>query len=60
MIVTEAIIVAVIAAIPATIAAISSRRAEKQMRPNGGSSLKDSLNRIEAKIDRHLEWHAEH
>jgi len=36
----------------------------KQFEPNGGSSLRDSLNRIEAdvrdvrsKVDNHIEWH---
>ena len=36
----------------------------KQFEPNGGSSLRDSINRIEsdmrdvrAKVDDHIEWH---
>lgn len=29
----------------------------RQFRPNGGSSARDQLNRIEAKLDAHLAWH---
>lgn len=29
-----------------------------EFKPNGGSSVKDQLDRIERKIDGHLEWHA--
>jgi len=25
--------------------------------PNGGSSMKDQLNRIEKKVDNHIDWH---
>ena len=28
-----------------------------QFKPNGGTSVKDQLDRIEAKIDGHLNWH---
>ena len=28
---------------------------ESEMRPNGGSTIRDSLNRIEQRLDRHLE-----
>lgn len=30
---------------------------QKQFQPNGGQSLRDSLNRIEAKVDNHIDWH---
>lgn len=30
----------------------------REFKPNGGSSVKDQLDRIERKIDGHLEWHA--
>ena len=29
----------------------------REFRPNGGSSVKDQLDRIESKIDGHLNWH---
>lgn len=38
---------------------IDSRLAkmQKEFKPNGGSSMRDQLNRIEAKIDGHINWH---
>ena len=30
---------------------------QKQFQPNGGQSVRDSLNRIEAKVDKHIDWH---
>jgi hypothetical protein len=30
---------------------------QKQFQPNGGQSVRDSLNRIEAKVDNHIDWH---
>lgn len=32
-------------------------RMSREFKPNGGTSLRDQLNRIEAKLDGHLEWH---
>lgn len=29
----------------------------REFKPNGGSSVKDQLDRIEKKIDNHLGWH---
>lgn len=29
----------------------------KQFEPNGGSSARDQLDRIERKVDAHIEWH---
>ena len=29
----------------------------REFKPNGGSSVKDQLDRIESKIDGHLNWH---
>ena len=29
----------------------------KEFRPNGGTSVRDQLNRIEGKIDGHIDWH---
>ena len=26
-------------------------------KPNGGTSMKDQLNRIEKKVDNHIDWH---
>lgn len=31
----------------------------KEFKPNGGSSTRDQLNRIESKIDNHIVWHLE-
>ena len=38
---------------------IDSRLAkvQREFKPNGGTSLRDQLNRIEAKIDGHIDWH---
>jgi hypothetical protein len=30
---------------------------QKQFQPNGGQSFRDSLNRIESKVDNHIDWH---
>jgi hypothetical protein len=30
-----------------------------EIKPNGGSSMRDAVDRIEGKIDRHIEWHME-
>lgn len=30
---------------------------QKEFKPNGGSSTRDQLNRIEHKIDNHISWH---
>lgn len=40
---------------------IDSRLAkvQREFTPNGGSSMRDQLNRIEAKIDGHIAWHLE-
>ena len=32
---------------------------QKEFKPNGGSSTRDQLNRIEHKIDNHIHWHLE-
>lgn len=29
----------------------------REFQPNGGQSMRDQLNRIEAKIDGHINWH---
>lgn len=42
---------AFIVGIPAIIAAVSSYRNGKQLKPNGGSSARDSLDRLERKVD---------
>lgn len=28
-----------------------------EVRPNSGLSMRDAVNRIEEKLDRHIEWH---
>ena len=30
---------------------------QREFKPNGGASTRDALNRIEAKVDKHIEWH---
>ena len=34
-------------------------RMYREMKPNGGSSLRDAVDRIEKKIDGHIHWHLE-
>jgi len=34
-------------------------KVQKEFQPNGGSSIRDQLNRIEQKIDGHIHWHLE-
>ena len=34
-------------------------RMYREMKPNGGSSLRDAVDRIEKKIDSHIHWHLE-
>ena len=38
---------------------IDSRLAkvQREFKPNGGTSVRDQLNRIEAKVDGHIDWH---
>lgn len=42
---------AFVVGVPAIIAAVSSYRNGKQLKPNGGSSARDSLDRLERKVD---------
>lgn len=44
------VLVAVVAIVPTTIAAVSAWRAAKQTKPNGGSSMRDSIDRIESHV----------
>jgi hypothetical protein len=34
-------------------------RMYREMKPNGGQSLRDAVDRIEKKIDNHIMWHLE-
>ena len=47
--------------ISALIFVIDSRinRMYREMKPNGGASLRDAVDRIEKKIDGHIQWHLE-
>lgn len=38
---------ALITAVPASVAAVASLRGNRQLKPNGGSSMRDAINRIE-------------
>ena len=41
--------------VPAVFTWLNSRKAVQQTRPNGGSTMRDSLDRIERKLDDHGE-----
>lgn len=50
------VVAAVVAAAGSSVANwITSAKTARQMKPNGGSSLRDALDRIESKVDRHGE-----
>lgn len=50
------VVAAVVAAAGSSVAAwITSAKTARQMRPNGGSSIRDALDRIESKVDHHGE-----
>ena len=34
-------------------------RMYREMKPNGGQSMRDAVDRIEKKIDGHISWHLE-
>ena len=34
-------------------------RMYREMKPNGGQSMRDAVDRIEKKIDGHINWHLE-
>jgi hypothetical protein len=34
-------------------------RMYREMKPNGGQSMRDAVDRIEKKIDNHIMWHLE-
>jgi len=34
-------------------------RITREMKPNGGQSMRDAVDRIEKKIDGHIAWHLE-
>lgn len=53
----DAVVIAALlaAAIPGILTYLNSRRAAQQTRPNGGSTMRDSLDRIERKLDDHGE-----
>jgi hypothetical protein len=56
----EAIIVATVAAIPATIASLAAWRNARAANHQTNGQLQEPLNRIEAKIDDLAEWQAQH
>ena len=31
-----------------------------EMQPNSGKSMRDAVNRIEEKLDQHIQWHLDH
>lgn len=50
----DAVVVgALVASIPAAIASVNAWQTRKQMRPNGGSSLRDAVDRIESAVAAH-------
>jgi archaellin len=44
------VLAALIAAIPASIAAVASLRGNKQLKANGGSTVRDAVDRIESSL----------
>ena len=53
----DAVVIAALATAAASTVATwwNSHQAAKQTRPNGGSSMRDAIDRIEQKIDKHGE-----
>ena len=56
----EAVIVAVVAAIPATLASLAAWRNARQANHQTNGMLHEPLNRIETKLDDLSEWQAQH
>lgn len=56
----EAVIVAVVAAIPATVASMAAWRNAKQANHQTNGQLHEPLKRIETKLDDLSTWQAEH
>lgn len=50
------VIASIVAAIPALIASVNAAKTRKQLKPNGGSSLRDAIDRIEVAV---TEQHAD-
>lgn len=48
------VLAALVALVPAVLSWLNSRTAAKATRPNGGSSMRDAVDRIESKLDEHL------
>lgn len=49
------IAVATITAVFSFLAVLYTRKTNKQMKPNGGSSFRDAIDQLNAKFDRHIE-----
>lgn len=56
----EAVLVAVVAAVPATLASLAAWRNAKQANHQTNGMLHEPLERIEAKIDDLADWQAKH
>lgn len=54
----EAVLASLVIVLTGLVALIKMQ-INKEMKPNGGSSMRDAINRIETKLDRHIEWHLE-
>ena len=55
-------IIAIVSAVLGVLLWVIDHRVSRvlhEMKPNNGSSMRDAVDRIERKIDRHLEWHLE-
>lgn len=55
-------IISILGAVIASLVFIVDARVNRmyrEMKPNGGSSLRDAIDRIETKIDGHIHWHLE-
>ena len=56
----EAILVAVVAAVPATLASLAAWRNARQANHQTNGMLHEPLSRIESKLDDLAEWQAQH
>jgi len=55
-------IIAIISAVLGVLIWVIDHRVSRvlhEVKPNNGSSMRDAVDRIERKVDRHLEWHLE-
>jgi len=52
--------IVIVGAVISTLAFYINAKVDKilhEMFPNSGSSMRDSIDRIESKLDKHIDWH---